>query len=170
MINLKTITDLPVTYRGTIYPWHCDHIGHMNVMWYTGKFDEASWHFLAGLGLTPTFLRQQNRLMAAVQQNITYKRELLAGDIITIHSGILEMKEKVIRFFHEMRNEESGEIAALTELTGIYMDARTRKSTIFPEDILERGRERVAKYDQWQSGENQSVRHNAIRFDLAGEQ
>lgn len=22
----------PVTYRGTVYPWQCDHMGHMNVM------------------------------------------------------------------------------------------------------------------------------------------
>jgi acyl-CoA thioester hydrolase len=21
------------TYRGTVYPWQCDHVGHMNVMW-----------------------------------------------------------------------------------------------------------------------------------------
>jgi acyl-CoA thioesterase FadM len=26
------------TYRGAVYPWHCDHMGHMNVMWYVGKF------------------------------------------------------------------------------------------------------------------------------------
>ena len=25
------------TYRGAVYPWHCDHMGHMNVMWYVGK-------------------------------------------------------------------------------------------------------------------------------------
>jgi acyl-CoA thioester hydrolase len=31
-----------LAYRGTIYPWHCDHMGHMNVMWYVGKFDEAT--------------------------------------------------------------------------------------------------------------------------------
>lgn len=30
-----------VTYVGTVYPWQCDHVGHMNVMWYVGKFDEA---------------------------------------------------------------------------------------------------------------------------------
>jgi acyl-CoA thioesterase FadM len=29
------------TYRGTVYPWQCDHVGHMNIMWYVGKFDEA---------------------------------------------------------------------------------------------------------------------------------
>ena len=40
------------TYRGTVYPWHCDHMGHMNVMWYVGKFDEATWNLFALLGLS----------------------------------------------------------------------------------------------------------------------
>lgn len=35
-----------LTFKGTVYPWHCDHMGHMNVMWYTGRFDEATWAFL----------------------------------------------------------------------------------------------------------------------------
>ena len=51
------------TYRGAVYPWHCDHMGHMNVMWYVGKFDEATWmageaiQALGGMGYiseTPT--------------------------------------------------------------------------------------------------------------------
>ena len=46
-----------VTYKGAVYPWQCDHIGHMNVMWYVGKFDEANWNFFATLGLTPTYTR-----------------------------------------------------------------------------------------------------------------
>jgi hypothetical protein len=69
------------TYRGTVYPWQCDHVGHMNIMWYVGKFDEANWNLFARLGLTPSYLRGSGRGMAAVQQNITYKRELLAGDL-----------------------------------------------------------------------------------------
>jgi hypothetical protein len=46
--------DLPITYRGVVYPWQCDHMGHMNVMWYVGKFDEATWQSLSMLGLTPS--------------------------------------------------------------------------------------------------------------------
>ena len=72
------------TYRGTVYPWQCDHVGHMNIMWYVGKFDEANWNLFARLGLTPSYLRESGRGMAAVQQNISYKRELLAGDIVEI--------------------------------------------------------------------------------------
>ena len=54
-----------VTCKGAVYPWQCDHIGHMNVMWY-GKFDEANWNFFATLGLTPTYFHEQHRGMAAV--------------------------------------------------------------------------------------------------------
>ena len=51
------MAELTLTYRGTIYPWHCDHMGHMNVMWYVGKFDEATWQLLAAVGLTAARLR-----------------------------------------------------------------------------------------------------------------
>ena len=56
------------TYRGTVYPWQCDHVGHMNVMWYVGKFDEATWNLIARLGLTPSYLRESGRGMAAVSR------------------------------------------------------------------------------------------------------
>jgi acyl-CoA thioester hydrolase len=65
----------------------------MNIMWYVGKFDEANWNLFARLGLTPSYLRQSGRGMAAVQQNIAYKRELLAGDIVEVRSRLLELRE-----------------------------------------------------------------------------
>ena len=118
-------------YRGVVYPWQCDHAGHMNIMWYVGKFDEANWNFFARLGLTPTYLRESGRGMAAVQQNIAYKRELLAGDIIEVKSRVLEIRDKSIRFLHEMRNAETGEIAATCEFVGVHVDRQARKSIAF---------------------------------------
>jgi len=126
-----------ITYKGTVYPWHCDHMGHMNVMWYVGKFDEATWHVFARIGLTPSRLREGERGMAAVQQNITYKRELLAGDIVEIRSRLLAVGEKSIRFRHEMTNAETGEIAAICEITGVHMDRQARKSAPFVAAIRE---------------------------------
>ena len=141
------MSELPITYRGVVYPGQCDHMGHMNVMWYVGKFDEATWHVFGLLGLTRSFLSQQNRGMAGLRQNIAYKRELYAGDIITIRSGILEMKEKVVRFFHEMRNEETHEISAITELVAVHLDTTVRKSCAFPKEVFIRGRGMVIEYD-----------------------
>lgn len=129
---------LPITYRGTVYPWHCDHMGHMNVMWYVGKFDEASWQILASLGLTRTRTREEGIGAVAVEQHIKYKRELLAGDIVTIRSGVIEVKDKVLQLFHEMRNEETGEIAATMTVVAIHIDVHARKARALPEDIRER--------------------------------
>ena len=124
-----------LTYRGAVYPWHCDHMGHMNVMWYVGKFDEATWHLFHAIGLTPAFLRENNRGMAAVEQQISYKRELLAGDIIEVHSEVIEIKDKSIRFAHEMRKADTGELSATTVLTGVHLDKAVRRACAFPEDI-----------------------------------
>jgi acyl-CoA thioester hydrolase len=135
------------TYRGAVYPWHCDHMGHMNVMWYVGKFDEATWNLFAAIDITAAYLRDNERAMAAVQQNISYKRELLAGDIVAVRSGLLEIREKVVRFVHEMRNAQTGEIAALCVITGVHMNGATRKSTAFPSAMLVRGKELLCSYD-----------------------
>ncbi len=124
-----------ITYKGAVYPWHCDHVGHMNIMWYVGKFDEANWNLFARLGMTPAYLREQQRGMAAVQQNITYKRELLAGDIVEVRSRVLEIRERSMRFLHEMRNAATGELAASCEITGVHMDRRERKAVPFPEEV-----------------------------------
>ena len=123
------------TYRGTVYPWQCDHVGHMNIMWYVGKFDEANWNMFARLGLTPSYLRQSGRGMAGVQQNITYKRELFAGDIVEVKSRLLELREKSIRFLHEMRNAETGELAATCEITAVHLDRQAHKSMPFEDAI-----------------------------------
>ena len=136
-----------LTYRGTVYPWHCDHMGHMNVMWYVGKFDEATWHLMSHLGLTAAFLRDNARGMVAVEQTIQYRRELLAGDTLTVRSGLLEVRDKAVKFVHEMRHAVSGEVAAVCVLTGVSIDTQTRKSCPLPADVLARGRERVTTYD-----------------------
>ncbi|MGD9506101.1 MAG: acyl-CoA thioesterase [Syntrophobacteraceae bacterium] len=125
-----------LTYRGTVYPWHCDHVGHMNVMWYVGKFDEATWQFFNALGLTPSFLRSSQRGMAAVDQHISYLQEVHAGDVVSVRTELLECKEKSIRFGHEMSLDETGAVVARTTLKGVYIDTQARKSLPLPPSVL----------------------------------
>jgi acyl-CoA thioester hydrolase len=134
------------TYRGAVYPWQCDHMGHMNVMWYVGKFDEATWELFRGIGITPSYLRDHHRGMVAVDQRIAYQRELRAGDLVVIRSGLLEVKAKTVRFVHEMRNSETQEVSAITSCLGVHLDTRARKSTPLPDAVVEAGRGRVTDY------------------------
>ena len=140
------MSELPLTYRGAVYPWHCDHVGHMNVMYYTGKFDEATWNFFALLGVTPKFLRENGRGMAAVEQKTRYLSELHAGHIVTIRSRLLLLEGKKIRFLHEMVNGETDEMAATSELFGLHLDTEIRKSCPFPDDVQANGRKMIARH------------------------
>jgi acyl-CoA thioester hydrolase len=132
------MSEARLTYRGTVYPWHCDHMGHMNVMWYVGKFDEATWHLFGALGLTPAFQQENGRGMAAVEQSIAYRRELHAGDIVSVYSRILDIEDKSIRFEHEMRKDDTGEVAATTVLTALHLDTAARTACSLPQDIRRR--------------------------------
>jgi acyl-CoA thioester hydrolase len=127
-----------VTYRGTVYPWHCDHMGHMNVMWYVGKFDEATWQLFTSIGLSPRRLRNEGIGLVAVEQRLEYKRELIAGDLLTIRSSLEEVREKALVLLHEMTNDETQQVAARTTITGVCIDMTTRKARPLPGDIRER--------------------------------
>ena len=135
------------TYRGAVYPWHCDHMGHMNVMWYVGKFDEATWNLFSSVGLTREFLRDRNAAMAAVQQDISYKRELLSGDVVAVRSGVIEVREKAVKWVHEMRHAVTGEISAVCFLTAVHMDAKARKSIAIPAEIADGCRKHLCTYE-----------------------
>lgn len=125
------------TYRGFVYPWAIDHVGHMNVQSYTARFDEASWHFLARLGLSPTFLKRHGRAAVAADQRTSYRREVLAGSLLHVTSELLALGRSSIRFVHRMYDSETGELVAVTELVGVYFDAERRTSVALPARVHE---------------------------------
>jgi acyl-CoA thioester hydrolase len=132
------------TYRGVVYPWHIDQIGHMNVQFYTARFDEATWHFFSAIGITSAYLKANGRGMAAVDQHTQYKQELHAGALIRITSELLEIKSKTVRFRHCMYDAETGSEVALTDLVGVHLDTASRRSVPLPQEIVDRARAHTA--------------------------
>ncbi|HWB63157.1 MAG TPA: thioesterase family protein [Chitinophagales bacterium] len=138
--------NLPITYRGVVYPWYCDHMGHMNIMWYAGKFDEATWNLVHLFGGTPPYMKTENRGFVAAEQRIAYRKELLAGNIVYIRSGVIEIKDKVFRFFHEMFSQDTNEIAAITWLTGVHIDSQTRRAISIPAEMKKAAETYITAY------------------------
>jgi len=145
--------ELVDTYRGAVYPWHCDHVGHMNVMWYVGKFDEATWNLGAMMGMTAQYLRESKRGMAAVDQRICYRREALVGDVIVVRSAMLEVKPKSVRFVHEMFRGDGGDHLATMVVTGVHIDIEARRSTQFDPQIFAASQAMISGdaklWDEW---------------------
>ena len=132
------MADLPITYRGMAYPWQCDVNGHLNVMWHTNMFDQASFALMAMIGVDQVFREERHGTVVTVQCDIAYKREVHAGHILAVRTRLAEVRDKVIRLAHQLVEEGSGEVAALADLTGVYMDTRARQARPFPEDIRAR--------------------------------
>ena len=147
------MSKLGITYRGTVHQWHCDHMGHMNVMWYVGKFDEATWNLAAMMGLTSQYLKANNRGMAAVEQRICYRKEAIAGDVVTVRTAIVEVRPKLVRFVHEMCRGVDGEWLATMLATGVHIDTVARKSTTFAPEIFAQSEKVLAPdptlWDTW---------------------
>ena len=122
-----------LTYRGAVYPWNCDHLGHMNNAHFAAKFDEASWNAVTQLGFTPSHLRETNCGLATVEQLTTFKREILAGECIEVWTQVLEVRERVIRIRHAMHNVETADLCATCEITAVHIDLTQRRAAPIPE-------------------------------------
>ena len=125
------------TYQGTIYPWNCDHMGHMNVQFYVAKFDQATWNLMALLGLTSQYFEKEKKGCVSLEQHIKYFKEVAAGDNIFVESEIIEIKDKIILFNHYMIELTGEEIVSETNLTGLHMDTKLRKACSLPKFVKE---------------------------------
>ncbi len=131
------------THLGRVSPLECDHLGHMNVQFYVAKVSDAAWHVMASIGITPAFIRERRQAPAAVKQEIAYLRELRVGDLLRMDSGVLEVSEKRLTFYHRLTNVETGQVAMTSRVYTVNMDLDARRSTLLDPAILAKARERL---------------------------
>jgi len=110
-------------------------MGHMNVQFYASKFDDATWQLFNKINITSSYIKNNNKGMVAVDQHISYFKELLPGDTIYIASQVIEIKSKTIKFKHQMINCQANEISAETEILGVHIDTKKRKSCTIPNHV-----------------------------------
>ena len=125
------------TYRGVVFPWHCDHQGHLNTMHYVGMFDMAFWHHLSALGFTRAYMQEQGTGFVDVKDTIEYKVEQPVGSLLMVESGLIRTGNTSITALHRMRNTETGDIAATSEKISVYFDLKQRQKTTLPDERAE---------------------------------
>ena len=123
------------TYRGLVYPWQCDHQGHLNTKEYVGCFDAAFWHHLTAMGFTRAYLDSVNRGFADVKDTLEYKAEVPVSARIIVESGLLRIGKSSITALHTMRDVETGEVSATSEKITVYFDLEARASAPLPDDM-----------------------------------
>ena len=107
----------------------------MNVMWYTHLFDRATWNFFHSLGMSIDYFELENAGAFALEQHTRYLAEVRQDQLVILRTRVIGRTIKRFHFMHFMLIENTGILAATTELVGMHIDRQSRRSSPLPDHI-----------------------------------
>lgn len=124
------------TYRGVVFPWLADQMGHLTTSRYVEMFDVASYHLFHRLNLG--HFPQLGVGLADVRHEIDYLAEVPVGGLVLIRSGVVGMKRTSIRARHIMSDVGGDLTHAVLEAVTVRFDLAARKSMPLDPGFAER--------------------------------
>lgn len=122
-----------------------DGNGHLNVRHYLGILDDAEWILFDEFGAGNQASEAGIGGMFALEQYLTYRREVLVGDEVAVHVRLLDRNAKLLHLVSYLVNLTRCEVAASMEALEGYVDYGTRRLSPFPEPASTTLDELVAK-------------------------
>jgi acyl-CoA thioester hydrolase len=108
-----------------------DGNGHLNVRHYLGLLDDAEWVLFDAFGAGNDASAAGTGGMFALEQLLTYRREVLVGDEVAVHLRLLARTEKLVHLVSYLVNHSRREVAASMEALEAYVAYETRRATPF---------------------------------------
>ncbi|MEQ9641012.1 MAG: thioesterase family protein [Alphaproteobacteria bacterium] len=124
--------------QSSVKAWECDELGHFSAHFYMDRVTDSVSHMLAAMGLDPASRAERGVVTGALEYDIRFRRELRAGEVVTLHSGLLGLGEKTFRAGHVMREAGSGKVCATFDSIGVCIDSKARRAVRFPDDLRDR--------------------------------
>jgi len=107
---------------------------------YIHRFSAANGHAIAGFGMTPHYMRAEQRGFSTFEFQLELGAPLRAGDSVRVRSGVLHVGNSSLRLLHVMTREPSGEMAATLEQSGVHFDQEARRPSPLPDAMRQRAR------------------------------
>lgn len=104
--------ELIPTFTTAVNTWQCDENDHLNVQFYTEFAHEASAHLMAALGLGPRAQRDLGIGATPGSDHIRYLREFRVVDVVEVRSAPIEVGDRHLVLYHEVRNAANGSVAS----------------------------------------------------------
>jgi acyl-CoA thioester hydrolase len=124
-------------WQEVIQPEWTDHNRHMNVAFYTLVFDHAVDAFLNYVGLGHQYREATNGSTFAVEQHVTFNKEVLEGDEVRCETQLIGFDNKRVHHYHEMYHLTDGYLAATCEFLSLHVDLETRRVAMMPKEKIE---------------------------------
>ena len=118
--------------------WECDSNGHMNVMYYINKYENAGRNFDLDLGLTTLLSEEKETVgMVVVEQKIQYLKEAFEDDLLYVMSELNAVGNKSITMTHKMYNGHTKEHIGTMNLVCVLFDKVNRVGLVLTTELKE---------------------------------
>ncbi|MBT7335796.1 MAG: acyl-ACP thioesterase [Gammaproteobacteria bacterium] len=118
-------------HTSRVLPQEIDGLGHMNVRYYLARMETANRTLIDGLHLDAEALGTD--FLRRVDTYTRFKREQFEGATLHTLGAVIEINERGIQSYVEVRNPDTQETAATFILTTALTDQSTRKNLPFPQ-------------------------------------
>ncbi|MEX1035322.1 MAG: thioesterase family protein [Sneathiella sp.] len=116
------------TYRGQVLASECNFLGHMNIQFYAARVSHAIWGMSYLIGISVEEIKGGKKALVSVRQEIDFRGELMAGDILHMETGVLKTANKTLTLHNRLINSATDDIVMVNEMIAAYMDVSTRKA------------------------------------------
>ncbi|WP_225825279.1 acyl-CoA thioesterase [Streptomyces naphthomycinicus] len=125
----------PYSVRVTVRGYETDTQGHLNQAVYLNYAEHARWSLLQAAGISQARLVGQGVGPVALETNIRYRRELLAGDEVDVTCEFEWGDGKTFRIRQEIRKTD-GTLAAEVTAVGGLLRLEERKLVVDPREVF----------------------------------
>lgn len=127
------------TFRSVVAPSDCDHLGHMNVSKYFAACSDGVFSIQTNLGLGLSDIRDGRKLsFVVVHAESDFKSEVKVGEVISLHTGIVEVGNKSAMFRHRLLCVEENVLAFESVFRCVLLDLEKRRAAPIPDDVRDK--------------------------------
>ena len=136
------------SFRSVVAPSDCDVLGHMNVSRYFSACSDGVFSFQTNLGLGLSDIKDGRQLsFAVVRAESDFKSEIIAGEVISLHTGVEKIGDKSMTFRHRLFRVEEKFLAFETVFQCVLLDLKSRRAVSVPDDVRKRAQEYLIKLE-----------------------
>lgn len=124
--------------RDTVQPHEIDVTGQLALSAAVHRFSASNAHVLTAFGLTPAYMREQQRGFSTFEFQLAMAGEVRPGDPLVVRSGVVRVGTSSMQIFHLMTDARTGiEVASLHQ-SGVHFDQERRRPAPLPDDLRAR--------------------------------
>jgi acyl-CoA thioester hydrolase len=131
----EQVRALPLLYEVTVPPEYEDINGHMSIGHYMLIHDNAAAPFCASLGMEESYFTERRRGIMDLEHHLHYLAEVLVGDVVAVHSRMLERSEKAVHGMWFMLDRTRDRLANTLEWVTLHVDLDARRSAPFGPEV-----------------------------------